>query len=41
LLKGEVNDGQKVLVDREGARGALKFVVQPGEGSKRDAAAAA
>ena len=41
LLKGEVNDGQKVLVDREGARGALKFVVQPGEGANRDAAAAA
>jgi ATP-dependent Clp protease ATP-binding subunit ClpB len=41
LLKGEVSDGQKVIVDREGARGALKFVVEPGEGSKRDAAAAA
>jgi ATP-dependent Clp protease ATP-binding subunit ClpB len=41
LLKGEVSDGQKVLVDREGARGALKFVVQPGEGANRDAAAAA
>jgi ATP-dependent Clp protease ATP-binding subunit ClpB len=41
LLKGEVSDGQKVLVDREGARGALKFVVEPGEPSKRDAAAAA
>jgi ATP-dependent Clp protease ATP-binding subunit ClpB len=41
LLKGEVSDGQKVIVDREGAHGALKFVVEPGEGSKRDAAAAA
>jgi ATP-dependent Clp protease ATP-binding subunit ClpB len=41
LLKGEVSDGQKVLVDREGARGALKFSVEPGEPSKRDAAAAA
>ena len=41
LLKGEVSDGQKVLVDREGARGALKFIVEPGEGATRDAAAAA
>ncbi|HKX49962.1 MAG TPA: hypothetical protein VJQ48_05955, partial [Candidatus Binatia bacterium] len=41
LLKGEVSDGQKVLVDREGARGALRFIVEPGEPSKRDAAAAA
>jgi ATP-dependent Clp protease ATP-binding subunit ClpB len=40
LLKGEVSDGQKVIVDRE-ARGALKFIVEPGEASKRDAAAAA
>jgi len=29
-----------VIVDREGAGGALKFIVEPGEGSKRDAAAA-
>ena len=41
LLKGEVSDGQKVIVDREGARGALKFIVKPGEASKPDAAAAA
>jgi ATP-dependent Clp protease ATP-binding subunit ClpB len=41
LLKGEVSDGQKVIVDREGARGALNFIVEPGEASKRDAAAAA
>ncbi len=34
LLKGEVSDGQKVLVDREGARGALKFIVEPGEAVK-------
>jgi hypothetical protein len=40
LLKGEVADGQKVIVDRE-ARGALKFIVVPGEASKRDTAAAA
>jgi ATP-dependent Clp protease ATP-binding subunit ClpB len=41
LLKGEVSDGQKVVVDREGAPGALKFIVKPGEASKPDAAAAA
>jgi ATP-dependent Clp protease ATP-binding subunit ClpB len=40
LLKGEIGDGQKVIVERE-ARGALKFIVEPGEASKRDAAAAA
>jgi len=28
LLKGEINDGQKVIVDRDGARGALTFNVQ-------------
>ena len=41
LLKGEVTDGQEVLVDREGPRGALKFIVRPGEVSKGGAAAAA
>jgi len=41
LLKGEVSDGQEVIVSREGPRGALKFIVEPGEASKRDAAAAA
>jgi ATP-dependent Clp protease ATP-binding subunit ClpB len=41
LLKGEVGDGQEVIVSREGPRGALKFIVEPGEASKRDAAAAA
>jgi len=28
LLKGEINDGQKVIVDRDSARGALTFNVQ-------------
>ena len=41
LLKGEVSDGQKVIVDREGARSALRLIVEPGEASKPDAAAAA
>jgi ATP-dependent Clp protease ATP-binding subunit ClpB len=41
LLKGEVGDEQEVIVSREGPRGALKFIVEPCEASKRDAAAAA
>ena len=41
LLKGEIGDGQKVLVDRDGARGVLTFTVKPGAASKADAAAAA
>jgi ATP-dependent Clp protease ATP-binding subunit ClpB len=40
LLKGEVVDGQEVIVSREGPRGALKFIVEPGEASKHAAAAA-
>ncbi|HKY09206.1 MAG TPA: AAA family ATPase, partial [Candidatus Binatia bacterium] len=30
LLKGEINDGQTVVADRESAAGALKFVVKTG-----------
>ena len=41
LLKGEIGDGQKVLVDQDGARGTLKFTVKPGVASEGRAAAAA
>jgi ATP-dependent Clp protease ATP-binding subunit ClpB len=41
LLKGEIGDGQKVLVDRDGTRGTLTFTVKPGAASKGAAAQAA
>ena len=41
LLKGEIGDGQTVIVDRDAARGALKFIVKAGAEPKASAAAQA
>ena len=38
LLKGEINDGQKVIVDRDSARGALTFNVERGTESSTNVA---
>jgi ATP-dependent Clp protease ATP-binding subunit ClpB len=38
LLKGEINDGQKVIVDRDSARGALTFNVERGAESSTNVA---
>jgi ATP-dependent Clp protease ATP-binding subunit ClpB len=39
LLKGDVSDGQKVIVDRDGARGVLTFTIKPGDQTSHSAAA--
>ena len=38
LLKGEINDGQKVIVDRDSARGTLTFNVERGAESSTNVA---
>jgi ATP-dependent Clp protease ATP-binding subunit ClpB len=39
LLKGDVSDGQKVIVDRDGARGVLTFTIKPGDQTSHSAGA--
>ena len=41
LLKGEASDGQTVMVDRDEARGALRFTVKAGGEAKSNAASEA
>jgi hypothetical protein len=40
LLKGEVADGQTVIVDYDRTAGAMQFTVKTVDGAQRDAAAA-